>query len=711
MKSTVPVLSLVLLLSGLVPSMAQEAPRRDLSNLEVFTEGFPRTLLFRTTYFERWYEDGVLDENLTRFNASTTKYAGEEGRYSPDLPRFMAEFKANHPRELCLVHINGEARTATNAVSHERYFPGHWVYLPGSILKQDLDAETTVIPVEDEALFSGARFSVRRGSDVTGKMLPSIILVPIGPDGEKRWYESEFAQITGTDPKQNTLTVDRGQYFSKARGFKAGETYIAPMHCEFWGGVMWTLNMSTACPQDKNGERAADVCVRELKAWCSPGGPAAHVDGIGFDVIYFLAKFPGWDLDNDGIAEDGIAPDGRRLMLEGAYAFLKRLRAEMGEDFLITSDGWNPKNQRAVGTFSGIESEGLCAPNDAWRMYATTLNSHVYWNTFNDAKHKYSYITAKMMHPEDAKIPQQLYRLGAATACALGVSYCAQENAGRKDGLPMIAEMHRGAAEETNWLGQPVTPMAVLPLTAPDLLDGAGKAPPASFVDQLQTERCSVVKTADGTLEIRGTSQNPYDTMEVTLPGIAVAEGDLSVFFEVKAIDPLEGFPKDDPIPRVVTLHAEGLPEYADQYGNRSMYNDAMAYLGTADFAPQCGYFRRAGDGPGTIDLTFVFEDQGACALRGLSLHNAPMAIVREFEHGVVLANASEENVVFDLTRLLPTLGGAQLRRIKANPEDYTDAPAVAASVAFNDGRAEDPARVTVPPRDGLFLEKAAARP
>jgi hypothetical protein len=538
-------------------------------------------------------------------------------------------------------------------------------------------------------------------------MLPSIILVPLDEQGQRLWYESEYAQITAVDPGRHTLTVERGQYFSRAREFKAGRTYIAPMHCEYWGGLEWTLNMSTACPRDRNGETAADVCLRELKAWCSPGGPAAHVDGIGFDVIYFLAKFPGWDLDNDGRAEDGIAPDGRRFMLEGVYAFLKRLRAEMGEDFLLTSDGWEPRKQRAVGTFNGMESEGLCAPNDAWRMYARTLNTHTYWNLHNNAKYQYSYITTKMLHPEDEKIRPQLYRMGVATACVLGVSYCGPGDAGRTDGLPMIAEMHRGEAEETNWLGQPTGPMVMLPQRSPDLLAGKGHPFAREFVDGLETKRCTVSLDADGSLTVQGTGSNPYETMEVTLRGIPVTEGDLTIAFEALAVAPLQGFARDDRIPRLITLQADGLPAYSGQRGRLSMYNDIMACMGTPGFTPQCGYFRRAGQGRGTVDLTFIFEDQGACSLRNLTMHNAPMAIVRDFEKGVVLVNASEETVTFDLPSLLPALRGAELRRIKADPAAYTKSPEVEAMLSYNDGRREEPARVTVPPLDGLFLLKA----
>jgi len=274
----------------------------------------------------------------------------------------------------------------------------------------------------------------------------------------------------------------------------------------------------------------------------------------------------------------------------------------------------------------------------------------------------------------------------------------------------MIPEMHRGAAEEMNWLGRPVGPMVFLPKTTPDLLNGKGRSMTTEFVRRLETKRCRVSASPDGSLLIQGTSQNPYDTMEVTLRGIPIKKGDLTIFFEAAAVDPLQGFDRNDRIPRLITIHADGLPRYADQRGRLSMYNDTMAYMGTAGFTPQYGYFRRAGDGRGVIDLTFTFEDQGSCRLRNLAVHNAPLAIAREFEKGVVLVNPSQETVVFDLTRLLPALRGARLQRIKADPAAYVKSSVMEQMLAYNDGRPETPDRVEVSALDGLFLEKRPNR-
>ena len=73
---------------------------------------------------------------------------------------------------------------------------------------------------------------------------------------------------------------------------------------------------------------------------------------------------------------------------------------------------------------------------------------------------------------------------------------------------------------------------------------------------------------------------------------------------------------------------------------------------------------------------------------------------------GVVLVNASEETVHFDLGKLLPGLKSPGLWRIKADPAAYDSSPEAQAMLAYNDGRKENAARVEVSRLDALFLTK-----
>ncbi|MEX0322809.1 MAG: hypothetical protein AB3N63_11665 [Puniceicoccaceae bacterium] len=682
---------------------------KDLTDYEVFTDGFPRTLFFRSGDIVKWHNDGVFDHHMGMFDADTRKYAGEETPFRQDWIDIMAGFKERHPRKLSLIHLNGEARGVYRKEGH-KYFPGHWTLYPGELLQQDLSADDKRVSVGNPKLFSSRTYRKRERTKLTDRLLPPVIIVPLNPDGSKQWSESEYAEILSIDEAGKMIELDRGQYFSKARAFTGQRAYIAPIHCEYWGsGTMWTLNLSATCPKDPQGRAAVDIWLDEISEWCGPGGPAEHVDGIGFDVIFFKAKNAAWDIDADGESDAGVADSGQDFNTLGQYQMLKRLRERMGPDFILTSDSWDHRMQRAVGIFDGMESEGLCMPNDGWRKFSQTINTQRYWAEQGNSAYKYSYITSKLRHLEDLKIADQLYRMGLGTACALGVSYTEARLPKRKDGLTMIPEMHRGSAMEPNWLGMPLDEMIMLPQRSADVWNSKGTPFTRDILQQLETKACKVSLDGDGTLIIEGTSANPYDAMEVTLPGIVVPEGDLTVFFEALAIEPLAGYASGDRIPRQIFVHADGMPATpADQIGNRAMYNDIMALMGTNDWQENSAYFRKAGDGSGTITLTLRIENQGACKIRNMSAHLGPMGILREFDNGLVLVNASQEPVDFDLGILVPQAVANGLWKIRANTDDYLPGQATDRMLKIHDGRKLDSAVIEVPPLDALFLCKTS---
>ncbi|MFC1765190.1 hypothetical protein ACFL6U_24350 [Planctomycetota bacterium] len=681
---------------------------QDLSEYESFCDGFPRTLLFRKGSIVNWHERGVLDHHLGMFDADTRKYVGEETAFRQDWIDIMSAFKKRHPRKLSLIHLNGEARGVYRKEGH-KYFPGHWIFYPGEILNHDLSAQDQVIRVSTTVTFSQRTYQRRERGKLTEELFPPVIIVPLQPDGSKKWSMSEYASILKINEEKKEITLERGQYFSKAREFHASQAYIAPIHCEYWGaGTMWTLNLSSKCPPDPQGRTAVDIWLEEIKQWCGAGGPAEHVDGIGFDVIFFKAKRDTWDIDADGKTDAGVAESGEDFNTRGQYRMLKRLRDQMGSDFILTSDAWDHKMQRAVGIFNGMENEGLCMYNDGWRKIAQTINTQRYWAEQGNAKYNYSYITSKLRHPEDMKIADQLYRMGLGTACALGVSYTDASIPKRKDGLPMIPEMHQGRANTSNWLGQPVGEMVMLPKNAADILNGNGVPFSKSAMEDLETENCKITLHSDGSLLIEGTSENPYQEMEVTLRGLKVPEGDLTVFFEALALEPLTGYDPGDRIPRHITVHADGMPEDPpDQMGGRPMYNDIMALMGTGGWQENCAHFRHAGAGTGTIDMTLRIEHQGACKIRNLTAHNAPMGFVREFENGVVLVNASQAEVEFELATLFPRAQSTGLWRMKAAPEDYLPGPATTRMLDIHNGRKLDSPYIKLPPLEGLYLCKS----
>ena len=102
-------------------------------------------------------------------------------------------------------------------------------------------------------------------------------------------------------------------------------------------------------------------------------------------------------------------------------------------------------------------------------------------------------------------------------------------------------------------------------------------------------------------------------------------------------------------------------------------------------------YFRNLG--PRVVDLTFEFEGGEPVYLADLTTHSHADAIVREYEHGVVLANPSTRPYTFAVNKLFPK---AKLRRLQGSADQ---------DPKTNNGSAVG-ATVTAGSRDALFLMK-----
>ena len=95
----------------------------------------------------------------------------------------------------------------------------------------------------------------------------------------------------------------------------------------------------------------------------------------------------------------------------------------------------------------------------------------------------------------------------------------------------------------------------------------------------------------------------------------------------------------------------------------------------------------------GRAEVEFTFESAEPVWITALAAYAGPDCMVREFAHGLVLANPSDRVQRFDLAAIAP---GGNFRRLQATPNQ--DAVA-------NNG-APVAATVTLPPRDALFLRR-----
>ena len=96
-----------------------------------------------------------------------------------------------------------------------------------------------------------------------------------------------------------------------------------------------------------------------------------------------------------------------------------------------------------------------------------------------------------------------------------------------------------------------------------------------------------------------------------------------------------------------------------------------------------------------TVDLEFAVEGGEPVWISRIAAYAHPDAMLREFEHGVVLANPSLQAYTFDLAKLLP---GRSFRRLQGSSRQDT---------ATNNGEPVA-ATVTLGPKDALFLVRTA---
>jgi len=679
---------------------AQNTQNNSLSTKEVFTEQFPKTLSFRNDKYGIRNDFSFWEKAHLTFNSITKKYLKEEVDMPPLIAERANKYVEKHPEKLMLIHLNGEGRSVNDPDMHKLYFPGHWIYEEGTVPTLDIDKRQNTILLDNAKPFSNKAYVVHGQKNKGKDNLPhDIILIELDEKGNRLWDKHEYARITDVDYKNNSITIKRGMYHTKQRTFKKGRTYIAPIAGDFWGGnLMWYYNLSATCPLDENGNSAANVFVNEMKNWFGNKGILENIDGIGFDVNYFEVDHKTWDCNNDGKADQGFI-DGKNIWRKGDIEFLKNIRATFGNEFIITADGWRDDMQRAVGILNGMETEGLCRWNDGYRQISRTINQHVYWNMYNDTKYQFSYITSKLRNPNDAKISTQLHRMGMGLTACLGITYAYS--------TPLfIPEAVGGELNQINWLGKSLGNMKYTFSDTPDLLKDSGLSFNKELVAKFNFEKADY-QVIDNALHITGQSEDVHKKMVIPGPEIEIAEGDLVIYFEAKAIKGFNELGEDNLIPRKINVKMNGLKELpVEPMNSHKLYNELAGFMGTKDFTPQMFYFRNAGGSKEKLKIVLEAEEQGEFAIRNLRVYNAPCGIYREFENGAVLVNPSLSSINFDLEKL----SGNEIHYKRLNallPSEGQLDGSLKEVMEYNNGEdIKDNNEVAVPALNALFLIK-----
>jgi len=113
-----------------------------------------------------------------------------------------------------------------------------------------------------------------------------------------------------------------------------------------------------------------------------------------------------------------------------------------------------------------------------------------------------------------------------------------------------------------------------------------------------------------------------------------------------------------------------------------------MTWVNGRDFESSFSFADLASD---RTDLEFTIEGPEPVWISRIAVYAQPEVMVREFEHGLVLANPSGRPYTFDLARLFP---GQRFRRLTGTPSQ---------DPRTNNG-AEVESTVTLASQDALFL-------
>jgi hypothetical protein len=698
-------------------------------DLEVFRQGYPRGFFFRQTErdarsgeytFEEW------EKMYLPLGGIMGKVLNEEHDYSNrNNLSFFQRYKQNNPGKLVMVHYNGTGRRPKDE-AFTKFFAGHWLYYRGTKLTQPagkgLVSATDTLHVADTSVFSMRRHRSGTSDDIA--------IAVVGADGRPDWSRTEQVRLRSIDASNKTITVERGAYGSRTRGFPRG-SYLAahvttgPYH--FTGGPqedfgLWSYNFAATGPKDSLGRAGWEALADDLVEKFGPEGELALFDGISIDVLSFVL----WgrptdeiDANADGRADGGVV-NGVDVYALGTTSVTRALRERL-PGRIILSDGQHAlravngfETQRSFGHMNGVESEGFPIGQDfGLNQLSRGQNLFNFWKE-NSPSPSMNYVNFKYREAGTGKARNEFVepglsqdqsykkmRLALASAtftdaffAAHGVTdvgiWAPPETLWRAQNtmVRVFDELWRGTDQEPYWLGAPKGPAVSLAEESPDVLGGQGESWPEGFVGRFEGAGLAFARRTQAPgMVVRDVSPSPRvlvleRIMSFALPGIEIPNADLFVSLRLWA-EALEGYP---------ALIGRRVYVAATPSGGGAR----MTSFTWANGRPFTATFNFRDIGPGTVTLGLRVEGDQPVYLERLTAHSAADASYREFENGVVFANASSRPYTFDLGRLFP---GASFRRLQGSQnQDPTT----------NDGRPLGQ-MLTLRPRDALFAVRTVA--
>jgi hypothetical protein len=610
--------------------------------------------------------------------ANAGRYAVHHGNAAK-----MNEIKKAFPdvMTISMNPLEAERSNHVDKAATGNVWPGFWLYRAGSRLTGAVDQSTTQIPVEDASRFTTRDYALVCSLDAKGR--PEFLAS--AANGAEGTYE--IVNVTGVDPKKNTLTVVRGQTGTTAKSFASGQSAALPFREAWHQDNKMTLiraNYSLVAPRHpKSGDNAAEFWARARGAAVRDG----LNDGTEQDVVNCLAG--DWaDVDLDFVPDGGFI-DGINTWSLGWQEHVAMVRGIIGPHRILQHDCTTAtKGYRGWKNVNGIQMETFGKGED----FSENFDLLSQWVKYTEAQPAFSYGYCRARTTTYGGVQPDhdwMFRKQFAVGLMLGMPH--PYGSGPNFGLFDWDEQRGGELDDYAWLGRALGPYErdFGGLGTKDLLAG-GKWK---------------VAIADGFAAThRGKPSDP-EGIEIKIAQVAPL---------------LQG---QDPVYRGVMLqwNSDALDlqrgaEYTLVFEARA--SDTITFDGKT--YEQMPAFMRVGDFKGTVhrfnlivpgewrtyrmsyvvpkdkgnarfDASFQLaeEAQRTFHLRNIRLYAGTAdRLKREFENGLVLLNESEvEPWTVDL-------GAGEYRRLKGTIRpDINDGSAVYRTV-------------TVPSRDAVYLLK-----
>jgi len=247
-------------------------------------------------------------------------------------------------------------------------YAGHWLYRAGTRTNHSITAQATTVKVADPGKLVAGQYVV-------------IYDAPVGS-----FNNAEHARVISVNNATGTVTFNKRGFKSMARARASGAIIATHLRGQGPEDELWAFNFSTQSPTDANGETFSSFFAKWLKKnWDRYGDgerTTANLAGILFDAdMYFEINSAQADYNNDLVVDHGISGSGVNWQGEGLDQFYARTRSLLPTIHIVSG----LHDARGYTSNNGIQLEnwldfgnGDFNPNPRYTQLNSMFTTYIY---------------------------------------------------------------------------------------------------------------------------------------------------------------------------------------------------------------------------------------------------------------------------------------------------------------------------------------------